>query len=142
MEQQDMALGNMVLQTMAEAYPQPVHFSYLGLALGVSGGAMWRALRHLRAAGLIEVDRSLASRDIPFAQPRITGKGIAVVAGLAAARDDAADSLRRLEAATLSQLKQKRGEIRGQEIRSAVVAPSRVLVPTQKAERQLGTATA
>jgi len=114
---------------MAGAYPQPVHFGYLSLEIGISAGAMLRALRQLRSAGLIEVDRSVVSSDVPFAKPRITGKGMAVAAGLAASAEEASDTLRRSEAATLSQLLKKRG-----------VAPTRA--PAQRAEQSLGTATA
>src|SRR5947207_14014445 len=45
-----------VLRALADAYPQPVHFGYLSLALGVSSGAMWRALTDLRRDALITVD--------------------------------------------------------------------------------------
>ncbi|GEM_PF-6099527 len=109
MVHKDMATGHKLLEAMADAYPQPVHFGYLGLALGISPGAMLRALRQLRDAGLIEVDRGLAARDLPYAQPRITGKGIAVLSGLESTPLEAADTLRRLDASTLSQLLQKRG---------------------------------
>ncbi|HMC16123.1 MAG TPA: hypothetical protein VKI18_10855, partial [Albitalea sp.] len=75
-------LGGDVLCALADAYPQPVHFGYLSLALGVSSGAMWRALAELRRHGLITVDRSLAGGEAPFAQTRITGKGLTVTAGI------------------------------------------------------------
>jgi hypothetical protein len=97
-----------VLRAMADAYPQPVHFGYLGLALGVTSGAMWRALTALRRNALITVDRSLASNETPFAQTRITGKGLAVTAGIADPSDDAAATLRELEAVTLDRLQHSR----------------------------------
>ena len=97
-----------VLRAMADAYPQPVHFGYLGLALGVTSGAMWRALSELRRNALITIDRSLASNETPFAQIRITGKGLAVTAGIASPSDDAAATLRELEAMTVDRLQQSR----------------------------------
>ena len=106
MENRDLA-GD-VLHALADAYPQPVHFGYLSLAHGVSSGAMWRALAELRRNALITVDRSLASSEIPFAQTRITGKGLAVTAGIASPSDDDAANLREREAQTLDRLQQSR----------------------------------
>jgi hypothetical protein len=104
----DNNLAANVLRALANAYPQPVHFGYLGLALGVSGGAMWRVLRELRRDALISVDRSLAGSEVPFAQTCITGKGLAVADGIAQASDDDAATLRKLEALTLDRLQQSR----------------------------------
>jgi hypothetical protein len=54
---------------------------------------------------------------------------MAIAAGLAATAEEASDTLRRSEAATLSQLLKKRG-----------VTPPRA--PTQRAEQSFGAATA
>ena len=105
---EDTDLAGAVLRALADAYPQPVHFGYLSLALGISGGAMWRILRALRRDALIAIDRSLAGSETPFAQTRITGKGLTVTAGTARASDDAAAMLRELEASTVDRLQQSR----------------------------------
>jgi hypothetical protein len=105
---ENISLADAVLHALADAYPQPVHFGYLSLALGVSAGAMWRALQQLRRDALITVDRSLAGSPAPFAQARITGKGLSVSAGITEPTDDAAATLRRLEAVTLDHLQQSR----------------------------------
>jgi hypothetical protein len=105
---ENLSLADTVLHALADAYPQPVHFGYLSLALGVSAGAMWRALQQLRRDALITVDRSLAGNDTPFAATRITGKGLSVSAGMAEPSDDAAATLRRVETLTLDRLQQSR----------------------------------
>jgi hypothetical protein len=96
-----------LLRAMAEAYPDPVHFGYLGLQFGMSGAAMFRTLRQLRLDGLLRIDRKLACSDLPYAQLRISAKGMAVAAGLAQA-ESAADSLRGFDATTLAKLQQMR----------------------------------
>jgi hypothetical protein len=131
MENRDLA--GEVLHALADAYPQPVHFGYLGLALGVSSGAMWRALAELRRDALITVDRSLASSEVPFAQTRITGKGLAVTAGIASPSDDDDAALRELEAVTVDRLQQSRER----------KPPARVVPPgTYAAPRPVGAAAA
>ena len=126
---------------MAESYPKPVHFGYLGLALGANSGAMLRALRQLRLDGLISLDRSLANTEIPFAQMRLSAKGQAVVAGMAQA-DDAAETLRHFDAVTLANLQQTRSGARPQAGRTNPVAVRTMALPMQKAEQLLGTAAA
>lgn len=117
-----------VLRAMAAAHPQPVHFGYLGLAFGISGGAMLRALRQLKQDGLICVDRSRACTDLPFAQARLTPKGMAA----AAAANDVAQALR-FESVAPAQPVPTR----------AIALIGRSPVPTSpRAEQLLGTAAA
>jgi hypothetical protein len=140
MDDKDGRLGEQVLRTIADAYPQTVHFGYLGLALGVSGAAIWRALRQLKADGLIAVDRSLASGDIPFSQTRISAKGLAVAAGISEPAQSG-DPSRRLEALRLSNLPQSRLGARSPAGKVAS-AHAGAAAQTQNAEQLLGTAAA
>ena len=139
MDRRDVTLAEPVLRAMADAYPKPVHFGYLGLALGANAGTMLRTLRQLRQDGLITLDRSLACKDVPYAQARLSAKGQAVAAGMTHSAD-AAETLRHFDAVTLANLQQARPVAKSLAARvtSSTVRPG--TLPTQKAEQLLGSA--
>jgi len=142
MDCKDTGLAEQVLRAMAESYPKPVHFAYLGLALGASSGAMLRALRQLRVDGLIGLDRSLANKDVPYAQARLSAKGQAVATGMAKPAD-AAETLHSLDLVTIANLQQPRfGPRTAAPGRAAAAAARPAAQPTQKAEQLLGSAAA
>jgi hypothetical protein len=141
MDCKDTGLAQQLLRAMAESYPKPVHFGYLGLALGANSGAVLRALRQLRLDGLISIDRSLANTDVPFGQTRLSAKGQAVAAGMAQT-GDAAETLRHFDAVTLANLQQTRSGAKPQAGRTSPAAVRPMALPMQKAEQLLGTAAA
>jgi hypothetical protein len=139
MDRQDLRLAEPVLRAMADACPKPVHFGYLGLALGANAGAMLRTLRQLRQDGLITLDRSLACKDVPYAQARLSAKGLAVAGGTTQSADAAA-ALRDFDAVTLVNLQQTRLAAKTPAARATSGAARPGTPPTQKAEQLLGSA--
>ena len=124
MEQYDAHLADLVLRTMAETHPKPVHFGYLSLAAGVNSLAMLQVLKQLRRDGLITVERSLASADIPYAQTRITAKGLVRSANPAVQAADETAVQRKAEALTLDRLLPQRAGGAAARLHSVVIGES------------------